>query len=269
MLNHRSTDLGIPGESAPQRIGIIPSRRAGWISRFLIPNQGWKLIQDGKRRRFAMGQAIGVRVGISKRARSVGLQAGRGMSVRRVGCWRSLRCLMVRRAQRRPRLAGWTARRFETRVIRFNEHGPDGLINLPSPGAPSKLDREHRAFLARIVDEGPIPAIHGVVRWRACDLIMRLHEEFGISVSDDTVYRALKDLGFAHVTPGPGPTSRMPMRSRHLKKLRSPCGGNPSRPCARNAGRSLVPGRIWENWPEEQAHLSLGQKRGGNVRSFV
>jgi hypothetical protein len=27
-------------------------------------------------------------------------------------------------------------------------------------------------------------------RWQACDLIMRLHEEFGISVSDDTIYRA-------------------------------------------------------------------------------
>ena len=26
------------------------------------------------------------------------------------------------------------------------------------------------------MDEGPIPAIHGVVRWRACDLIMRLHD---------------------------------------------------------------------------------------------
>jgi hypothetical protein len=35
---------------------------------------------------------------------------------------------------------------------------------------------------ARIVEEGPIPAIHGVVRWRACDLIMRLHEEFELSV---------------------------------------------------------------------------------------
>jgi transposase len=34
-----------------------------------------------------------------------------------------------------------------------------------------------------------------VVRWRACDLIMRLHEKFGLSVSDDTIYRALKDLG--------------------------------------------------------------------------
>jgi len=88
-------------------------------------------------------------------------------------------------------------------VIRFNEQGSDGLINIPSPGVPPKLGATHRAFLARIVEEGPIPAVHGVVRWRACDLIMRLHEEFGLSVSDDTIYRALKELGFSHVSARP------------------------------------------------------------------
>jgi transposase len=88
-------------------------------------------------------------------------------------------------------------------VIRFNAEGAAGLINKPSPGAPGKLTDEHKAFLVRIVAEGPIPAIHGVVRWRACDLIMRLHEDFGISVSDDTVYRALKDLGFSHLSARP------------------------------------------------------------------
>jgi transposase len=88
-------------------------------------------------------------------------------------------------------------------VIRFNAQGPDGLINIPSPGVPPKLDDTHRAFLARIVKEGPIPAVHGVVRWRACDLIMRLYEEFALSVSDDTIYRALKDLGFSHVSARP------------------------------------------------------------------
>ena len=55
-------------------------------------------------------------------------------------------------------------------VIRFNDQGPDGLINKSSPGAPGKLSKEHKAFLARLVEEGPIPAIHGVVRWPACDL---------------------------------------------------------------------------------------------------
>jgi hypothetical protein len=47
-------------------------------------------------------------------------------------------------------------------VIRFNDRGPDGLINIPSPGVPPKLDATHREFLARIVEEGPIP---GVQAW--------------------------------------------------------------------------------------------------------
>ena len=42
-----------------------------------------------------------------------------------------------------------------------------------------------------------------MVRWRACDLIMRLHEEFGLSVSDDTIYRALHKLGFSHLSARP------------------------------------------------------------------
>src|SRR5579862_9958075 len=88
-------------------------------------------------------------------------------------------------------------------ALRFNQQGPEGLINKSAPGAPGKLSKKHKAFLARLVEEGPIPAVHGVVRWRACDLIMRLHEEFGLSVSDDTIYRALKDLGFSHVSARP------------------------------------------------------------------
>src|SRR5436190_9967715 len=51
-------------------------------------------------------------------------------------------------------------------VIRFNEQGPDGLVSKLSPGAPGKLTDEHKGFLAQLVEEGPIPASHGVVRWR-------------------------------------------------------------------------------------------------------
>ena len=75
--------------------------------------------------------------------------------------------------------AGMDRQTLRDWVIRFNEQGPDGLVNIPSPSAPPKLNNTHKAFLARIVHEGPIPAIHGVVRWRACDLIMRLHEALG------------------------------------------------------------------------------------------
>src|SRR6266853_560080 len=101
------------------------------------------------------------------------------------------------------KIGGMNRQTLRDWVIRFNDQGRDGLINIPSPGVPPKLDAIHRAFLARLVEEGPIPAVHGVVRWRACDLIMRLHEEFGLSVSDDTIYRALKTLGFSHVSARP------------------------------------------------------------------
>jgi len=101
------------------------------------------------------------------------------------------------------RIGGMDRQTLRDWVIRFNEQGPDGLINIASPGTPPKLMAEHRAFLARMVEEGPIPAVHGVVRWRACDLIALVQEEFAISVSDDTIYRTLKDLGFAHLSARP------------------------------------------------------------------
>ena len=105
--------------------------------------------------------------------------------------------------QEAAKIGGMDRQTLRDWVIRFNEQGPDGLINKASPGAPGKLTNEHKAFLARLVEDGPIPAIDGVVRWRACDLIMRLHQEFGISVSDDTVYRSLKGLGYSHVSARP------------------------------------------------------------------
>src|SRR6516162_8550899 len=80
------------------------------------------------------------------------------------------------------KIGGMDRQTLRDRVIRFNNQGPPGLINIASPGVPPKLDATHRAFLARIVEEGPIPATHGVVRWRACDLIMRLHEEWHLGV---------------------------------------------------------------------------------------
>ena len=51
-------------------------------------------------------------------------------------------------------------------VLRFNARGPAGLIDGKAPGNASKLDNAQRRALADIVERGPIPAIHEVVRWR-------------------------------------------------------------------------------------------------------
>src|SRR6195952_4289724 len=51
-------------------------------------------------------------------------------------------------------------------VLRFNADGPDGLINRKAPGQPSRLTDAHRAALVAVLESGPTPAVHGVVRWR-------------------------------------------------------------------------------------------------------
>lgn len=101
------------------------------------------------------------------------------------------------------KLGGMDRQTLRDWVHRFNADGPDGLINHPAPGAVPKLTKAQKARLGALVEQGPIPAIHDVVRWRACDLVQWIQEEFGISVSDDTVYRMLKSLGFAHVSTRP------------------------------------------------------------------
>src|SRR5450432_1718732 len=62
-------------------------------------------------------------------------------------------------------------------VVRFNARGPDGLLDGKSPGQPPKLNDAQRQAVARMIESGPIPAVHGVVRWRLVDLAQWIFEE--------------------------------------------------------------------------------------------
>lgn len=88
-------------------------------------------------------------------------------------------------------------------VLRFNAEGPDGLIDRKAPGRQPKLNDAHRRALARLVEDGPIPAIHGVVRWRRKDLALWIFEEFGISLEESSVGRELRSMGFRKMTARP------------------------------------------------------------------
>src|SRR4029453_15703720 len=160
------------------------------------------MIQDGKLRGFAMSYAIPVRTDYTAgEVRRFAQRAKDAAQARRLLAIAAV--LDGASREEAPKVGGRVRPAVGGLVMPFNEQGAGGLINIPSPGMPPKLKAMHKAFLARIVEEGPIPAIHGVVRWRGGDLIMRLYEEFGLSVSDDTIYRALKNLGFSHVSARP------------------------------------------------------------------
>ena len=88
-------------------------------------------------------------------------------------------------------------------VLRFNARGPAGLIDGKAPGNAPKLNDAQPLALADIVERGPIPAIHEVVRWRLADLAHWIWDEFGISVSEATVGSALRALGYRKISARP------------------------------------------------------------------
>jgi transposase len=88
-------------------------------------------------------------------------------------------------------------------VLRFNAQGPEGLIDRKAPGQPSRLNDEHRAALVAMVENGPIPAVHEVVRWRIIDLCQWLWEEYEITVSKQTLSRELRAMGYRKLSARP------------------------------------------------------------------
>ena len=88
-------------------------------------------------------------------------------------------------------------------VLRFNACGPAGLLNRKSPGQPSKLNDTQRQAIARMVDNGPIPAVHGVVRWRLIDLAQWIFEEFRITIAKQTLSRELRAMGYRKLSARP------------------------------------------------------------------
>ena len=76
-------------------------------------------------------------------------------------------------------------------------------IDRKAPGRQPKLDDSQRQALAQRIDDGPTPAVDGVVRWRLKDLARWLLEEFGVCLDESSVSRELKALGFRKLTARP------------------------------------------------------------------
>jgi transposase len=108
-------------------------------------------------------------------------------------------------------------------VLRFNAQGPDGLIDRNAPGASSRLNAGQRQALAAMIESGPMPAIHSVVRWRLADLALWAWEEFRIAVSPQAVSRELHALGYRKLSARPHHHGQPKVHVRILENL-SPAG---------------------------------------------
>ena len=88
-------------------------------------------------------------------------------------------------------------------VMKFNVHGPEGLIDRKPPGQAPRLNGVPRAALAAIIESGLIPAVHGVVRWRIIDLCQWIFEQFRVVVAKQTLSRELRAMGYRKLSARP------------------------------------------------------------------
>ena len=123
---------------------------------------------------------------------------------------------------RAARVGGVGLQTLRDWVMRFNARGPDGLIDGKASGNPCKLNESLRQALANIVESGPTPAIHGVVRWRLKDLTLWLWEEFQISLSETTLSRELRALGYRKLSARPRHYAQNPVALELFKKVSPP-----------------------------------------------
>jgi transposase len=116
------------------------------------------------------------------------------------------------------RLGGMDRQTLRDWAHRFNELGPDGLLDRKPPGRQRKLSAEQDEALRLLVEAGPDPERDGVVRWRCRDLKRVLGERFGVDLSEVSLGRALKRLGFSHISARPRHPAQDPEAVAAFKK---------------------------------------------------
>jgi transposase len=127
------------------------------------------------------------------------------------------------------KIGGVTLQIVRDWVLKFNAHGPSGLIAGKARGQTPRLTAEHRAALARMVEDGPIPAVHGVVRWRLIDLCQWVFEEYRVVVSTQTMSRELRAMDYRKLSARPKHHAQAANAIEDFKKTTRARGGNHAR----------------------------------------
>lgn len=96
--------------------------------------------------------------------------------------------------ERAARQAGMDRQTLRDWVIRFNEHGIEGLHDRPRSGRPPWLNEGQMATFKALVLRGPDPERDGVSGWRAKDLCHLVENRFGVRYSENGMLQLLKSL---------------------------------------------------------------------------
>jgi transposase len=116
------------------------------------------------------------------------------------------------------RAAGMDRQTLRDWVLRYNEHGIDGLADQPREGRPPKLEPHEKAALIEIVLAGPDPEMSGISAFTRDDLVRICEERFGKRVASTTMGRVLRSLGLSRQKSRPSHPKKDPAAQAAFKK---------------------------------------------------
>ena len=222
------------------------------------------LIQGGERGRFAM--PIPLRADFdAQMVRAAARRSKDGPQARRL-----LALAAIYEGASRTeaaKIGGVTLQIVRDWVMKFNAHGPEGLIDRKPPGQRSRLNGAHRAALATILERGPIPAVHGVVRWRIIDLCQWMFEEFRVVVAKQTLSRELRAMGYRKLSARPRHHAQAEGAIEDFQSFPRAPGRDRAREGRRARRHRGLVRRRGPHRPEEQDHPPLGQARHASERA--
>ena len=135
-------------------------------------------------------------------------------------------CGMSRKAA--AEAAGMDRQALRDWVIRYNEHGLDGLCDQWGDGRPPRLEAQEQAELMGIIMTGPDPETDGISAFTLEDLVRICEQRFGKTFHPSSLGRVLRRLGFSRQKARPSHPQKDPAAAAAFKK--SPA--NPAGHCS-------------------------------------
>ncbi len=116
------------------------------------------------------------------------------------------------------RMCGMDRQTLRDWVHCYNDEGLAGLRDRVGGGRSPKLSEEQRAEFAALVEAGPDPALHKVVRWRRVDLRDEIKRRFGVEVHERSVGKILASMGYRRLSVRPQHPKSDPVAQETFKK---------------------------------------------------
>ena len=116
------------------------------------------------------------------------------------------------------RSAGMDRQTLRDWVLRYNEHGIDGLADRWGDGRPPTFDEQEQAELMLIVLDGPDPEASGLSAYTLEDLANICEQRFGKRMHPWSLGRLLKRLGFSRQKTRPSHPQKDPAAQAAFKK---------------------------------------------------